>query len=133
MGLDYEKNEQESTTITFRIKPKDKDAWQYVAEQVSQGNITRLIKRAVDTYITDRFGPVAAIREKGKNPHKYLGNLVRNLTQSNDPAVLRSKWDEMRLKLAMACIDGHQARIKRLQDELKAEIEGILMYRVEFD
>ena len=50
-----EKEDPDSTTITFRIKSRDKEIWQQYADKISHGNITKLIRMGVDCVAQEKL------------------------------------------------------------------------------
>ena len=50
--FDVKQEINKSTTISIRIKAKEKQLWQNIANQVSGGNITKIIKKAMNDYIS---------------------------------------------------------------------------------
>jgi hypothetical protein len=130
--LETDKEKLESTTITFRIKAREKEAMQIVANEVANGNITKLIKFAVDHYIADQYGSLEYIRERGNDLHKYYRDMMRNLAQSEDPAVIEAKWEEVKPRTMMMFVQEFERRMKQLQDELNMKLEHLLSYHIQF-
>ncbi len=131
--LEMDKKNMESTTITFRIKARDKEAMQFVANETAKGNITKFIKIAINDYIADKYGSFEYIRESGKDFHKYYRDMMKNLAQSEDPAVIQAKWEEVKPRTVMMIVQDFEKRMKQLQDEFKMKIEYFLNYRIKFD
>jgi len=131
--METDKQKLESTTITFRIKAKDKEAMQLVANEAAKGNITKLIKIAINDYIAEKYGSFEAIRERGIDMHKYYRDMMKNLAQSEDPAVIQAKWEEVKPRTVMMIVQDFDKRMKQLQDEFKMKIEYFLNYHIKFD
>ncbi len=131
--IDNEKDDLASTTITFRIRAKEKEDWQFAADTFAQGNISKFIKRSVSRYMHERIGPVTLLRKGGGNVDKYFRELFQKVTGSTDPAILQAKWDEERPKMVMSCVQQLEEQLQRAQEQFKTDLGYILSYHLQLD
>ena len=59
---------------------------------------------------------------------KYFRDMFANLAQSDDPAVIEAKLEEVKPKTMMMFVQEFERRMKQLQDELNMKLEHLMAY-----
>ena len=124
------KEDPESTTITFRIKVKDKEEIQQLAKDFAEGNLTKFIKRAVKSFKRQNE---EAILQKRDFWNKDVIEMVKKQANSDDPAVIQAKLEEAKPRLMMQRISEFEEQMRHLQKEFKDGMDALIHWKLKFD
>ena len=122
---------KKSTTITFRISKKEKQSWQSIANARADGNITKLIKKAMHHYLAVDILDFWANVQKNRSTidANYL-DLMRNQAHSDDSQIIQATWNDQRPKLMKLIVDEYERVMKELTEKFNKALDNFMNYNL---